>query len=199
MLVNLHHVARMRNDPQAPARGMCGDLKPLGDPANPGSVDLNNADGVGGDETGERLVRIVALARRNIGNGCPLQASVAVEIVCMDWLLDPVHPDFLEHGQETDRSRQLPPLVGVAHERDLVTNRLADTTDALRILAPIGLADLDLYPPPALVDQRADVRDQLVKLKVQPTAIGVIGFDRVSRPSEELPQRDSRTLSREVP
>src|SRR5260370_7042630 len=166
---------------------MRGDLKPLGDTANTRSVDLNTADGVSGDETGERLVRIDALARRNIRYGRPLQASVAVEIVRVDWLLNPVHPDFLEHGQQTGRGRQLPPLIALAHERDLVTNRPSHTTDALPIHPPIGLADLHLYPPPALVDQRADVPDQLFKLKVQPTAIGVIRFDGVSRPAEQPP------------
>src|SRR5260370_41658534 len=131
----------MGNDPQALGGGMRGARQPLGDPAYTRRVDLNNADGVSGDETGERLVRIDALARRNIRYGRPLQASVAVEIVRVDWLLNPVHPDFLEHGQQTGRGRQLPPLVAVAHERDLVTNRPSDTPDALRILPPTGLAD----------------------------------------------------------
>src|SRR5260370_24614695 len=166
---------------------MRGDLKPLGDTANTRSVVMNLEVGCSGYETVERVVRRDALARRNIRYGRPLQASVAVEIVRVDWLLNPVHPDFLEHGQQTGRGRQLPPLVGVAHERDLVTNRPSDTTDALRILPPIRLADLDLYPPPALGHQRADVPHPLFKLKVQPTAIGVIRFDGVSRPAEQPP------------
>src|SRR5258708_35467870 len=69
----------------------------------------------------------------------------------------------------------------------------------MRILAPPGLADFDLDPTPSLVDQRADVPDQVVELEVEPTAVGVVRLDGVSRTSEQPPQRDSRALSREVP
>src|SRR5258708_3338928 len=164
MLVYLHHVARVRNDPQAPAGGMRGDLKPLGDSAHARSVDLDNAHGVGGDETGERLAGVDALAGRDVRDGRLLQSSVALEIVRVDGLLDPVHTDLFEHRQHAYGGRQLPPLIRVAHERDLVADRLADGTDAVRILTPVGLAYLHFHPAPAMVDQRAEVPDQVLEL-----------------------------------
>src|SRR5260370_17970578 len=158
----------MRNDPQAPAGGVRGDLKPLGDSAHARSVDLDNAHGVGGDETGERLVGVDALAGRDVRDGRLLQSSVALEIVRVDGLLDPVHTDLFEHRQHAYGGRQLPPLIRVPHDRDLVANRLPDATAPVRILTPVGLAYLHFHTAPALVDHRAEVPDQLPHLKVYP-------------------------------
>ncbi len=124
---------------------------------------------------------------------------MAIEIVRVDGLLDPVHSDFFEHRQHTDGGRQLPALIGVAHQGYFVANCSAYIADAMRILAPVGLADFHLHPAPALVDQRLKIADQVLELEVEPAAIGVVGLDRIGRPSEQPPQRHSCTLSREIP
>jgi hypothetical protein len=100
VLVDLHHVAGVRRDPQPAARGVGRYLQPFGRSGDPGRVDLDDAQGIGGNEAGELMVGVNAFAGGDVEAGRALEAPVVFQVIGMKWFFHPVHPRFLERGHD---------------------------------------------------------------------------------------------------
>src|SRR5882757_5848587 len=124
---------------------------------------------------------------------------MCVQIIGVDGFFEPIHSDLAEHRQYPVCGGQIPPLVGVTHQRDITADGLAYGPDALCIFAPVRLSHLDLDPPPAAVDERIEITYHLRDAEVEPAAVGVVGLDRVRHAAEQPPQWYVRPLCGEVP
>jgi hypothetical protein len=184
VLVDLHHVAGVRCDPQTAARGVGRDLQPFRHSGHPGRVDLDDAQGIGGHEAGELMVGVDAFARGDVEAGRALEPPVVFQVIGVQRFFHPVHLCFLEHGHDLVGGVQVPALIGIAHEGDVGADLASQRPHPARVLTPVRMADLHLHPPPSRVGQRRQVADELVHAEVEPAAVGVVRLDRIGGAAE---------------
>ena len=199
MLVDLHHVTGVRCDPQTAAGGVGRDLQPFRHSGHPGRVDLDDAEGIRGNEAGELMVGVNAFAGGDVEAGRALEPPVVFQVIGMERFFHPVHLRFLEHGHDLVGRVQVPALIGVAHERDVVADLASYRPHPPRVLTPVRMAHLHLHPPPALLDQRRQVAGELGHAEVQPAAVRVVRLDRIGGAAEQPPQRNIGPLRGQVP
>ncbi len=168
-------------------------LAELGDAADLGDAGLRIGHGAGREHLLELVDGAGVLPRRDGNAGLRAQRRQGAEILRReDRLLEPVEIVGLEAERVLPRLRRCPGTVGVHHDRDAGARGLAS---GLHLGLP-GLVQLDVA---------VAFRQRLPRLQgddfgiVQPEEAG-IGIDlRARRTAQQLHQRLSRALARQIP
>ena len=92
---------------------------------------------------------------------------MAFVVARVERLFDPDQVELLEDPANALRRRPFPLLVGVDHQRHVVTRVFAYSFDAPNIELAIGLADLQLDAADAASDRCRCIDDQLIDGRVQ--------------------------------
>jgi hypothetical protein len=195
--VNLH--GEVRCDVQLLRLGDGGELEELGDPADAGSIRLDDVCRAGVDQAymlgdaGQHLTgRDRCIQRAS-------QVGVALGVVRVQRLLDPDQTELLEDAPHPLRGRSIPLLIRVDHQRDAVVEELADLRHSDHVGAPIRLADLELDATDARLQRCGGVLTDLLDRGVQESTGGVVSAHRVPVGPEELGERQPGALGLQIP
>jgi hypothetical protein len=94
-----------------------------------------------------------ALAGGDVDCARRLEALVRLEVLGVNRLPEPVHPDFGEHRRHPVGGAEAPALVRIAHQCGIGADGLTHGAYPMGLRAPAGLADLDPDPAPTAVDE----------------------------------------------
>src|SRR5205085_686013 len=97
-------------------------------------------------------------------------------------------------------SVQIPLLVDIDHQLDVVADGLTHGGYPPEILGGVGLTEFDLDPAPAQADDAAAILHQLILRPIQPAAIGIVGDDSLGLvAAEQLPEWAPGGLGHQIP
>ncbi len=98
------------------------------------------------------------------------QRGVSFGVVAIERLLYPDQVELLEAPAHALRGRAIPLLIGVNHQREVITQMFAHGRDAVQIERPIGLTHFQLDAADALLAGHIGVVQQLLQGRVQEAA-----------------------------
>src|SRR5918992_5970120 len=135
---------KVRTDGDVERLGQMGDLQPRGDAPDSGDVDLDDARGAVLQVLPELRERIKRFPHCDRQRRAPGQVRVAGHVVGRKWLLEPLKIERFEEACPAYRLGSVHRLVGVDHEREVRSDRVAHCPEPLQVLHAGGLADLEL-------------------------------------------------------
>ena len=111
---------------------------------------------------------------------------MAVQIVGIQWFLDPRQLQLLQRAPHAQRGGAVPLLVDVDHQRHIRPQRLAQRPHAAQVLAPVRLADLELDATDAARQRSLRALDDLLDGRLQIATGGVVAGHRIALGSGSL-------------
>jgi hypothetical protein len=195
--VQFHREVRRDRQPRMVGEG--GHLQERGDSADPRSI---RHDVVGGAMADQLPVLRDAGQHfpggdRRVETGG--QGGVPFGVVTVERLFDPDQTERFQDVAHAPRSRTIPLLVRVDHQREVVAQVPAHGFDAPDVRRAVRLADLDFDPADPLLPRRRGIRQHLVGRGMQEAAGGVVAANRVPMGAEQLGERQTRAPGLHVP
>ena len=175
-------------------------LHPLRNAAHPRDIDLHDLDSLFQQVVSKRLSRINMLAQCDRDVQFSGQNAMGANVLRRQGFFKPVNSKLLQALPPNHGRVQVPRLVHVEHQIDIISDRLAHLADAVVILARIGFPHLHLDGRPPLIQDPLHVVEDFIHRLIEPAAVRVVSLNLfLFCSTQNSPQRLSSGLGDEVP